>query len=67
MVLPHPDEKGMYEIRAGERRFRAAKLAGLKSIPAIVREMDDTTALAVTVVENLQRRDLSPLEGHFEH
>lgn len=51
-----------FEIVAGERRFRACKLAGLDAVPALVRELDDATALEVTVVENLQREDLSPLE-----
>lgn len=62
IVRPHPKHRGKYEIRAGERRFKAAKLAGLSSVPAIIRELDDEAALAVTVVENLQRRNLTPLE-----
>lgn len=51
-----------YELIAGERRWRAAKRAGLQSIPAIVREIDDTTSLEQALVENLQREDLNPLE-----
>lgn len=51
-----------YEIVAGERRFRASKLAGKESIPAIVRAIDDEQMMEVAVLENLQREDLSPLE-----
>lgn len=53
---------GGYELIAGERRWRAAQLAGLNSIPAIVREMDDNSVAAVTLIENIQREDLNPLE-----
>lgn len=53
---------GGYEIVAGERRWRAAHLAGLKQIPAIVREIPDQAALAVALIENIQREDLNPLE-----
>jgi ParB family chromosome partitioning protein len=52
----------LYELIAGERRWRASAAAGLESIPAIVREADDRTSLEVAVVENLQRQDLDPLE-----
>ena len=51
-----------YEIIAGERRWRAAALAGLTHIPAVVRQVDDGTALAVALVENIQRAELNPLE-----
>jgi ParB family transcriptional regulator, chromosome partitioning protein len=51
-----------YEIIAGERRFRAAQLAGLKEVPVIVRQADDQAALAMALIENLQRQDLSALE-----
>lgn len=51
-----------YEIIAGERRFRAAQLAGLKEVPVIVREVDDQAALAMALIENLQREDLTALE-----
>jgi len=51
-----------YEIIAGERRWRAAQKAGLHEIPAVVREVDDTAALEVALIENVQRRDLSPIE-----
>jgi ParB family transcriptional regulator, chromosome partitioning protein len=51
-----------FEIIAGERRFRAAQMAGLKEVPVIVREVDDQAALAMALIENLQREDLSALE-----
>jgi ParB family chromosome partitioning protein len=51
-----------YEIIAGERRWRAAQLAGLTDIPVIVRDVDDRTALEIAIVENVQRSDLNPLE-----
>ncbi|MCF1468219.1 ParB/RepB/Spo0J family partition protein [Agrobacterium vitis] len=53
---------GRYEIIAGERRWRAAQLAGLVEIPVIVRDVDDRTALELAIVENVQRADLNPLE-----
>ena len=53
---------GSYEIIAGERRWRAAQLAGLDQIPAIIRELDDETTAAVALIENIQREDLNPLE-----
>jgi ParB family chromosome partitioning protein len=51
-----------YEIIAGERRFRAAQLAGLEEIPVLVREVDDQAAAAMALIENIQREDLNPLE-----
>ncbi len=51
-----------YELVAGERRWRAAQLAGLKQIPAVVREVPDQTALAIALIENIQRENLNPLE-----
>ena len=51
-----------YEIVAGERRWRAAKVAGLATVPVVVRELDDQSALAVALIENLQREDLNPLD-----
>lgn len=62
LVRPQPDKEGWWEIRAGERRWRAAKLAGLTHIPAVIRSLDDVSALSVTIAENLQRQDLHPLE-----
>lgn len=55
-------ENGKFEIIAGERRYRAAILLGWKSIPAILKDLDDRTAHAVALVENLQREDLNPIE-----
>ena len=51
-----------YEIIAGERRWRATRLAGLAEIPAVVREVDDRTVVAMALIENIQREDLNPLE-----
>ena len=51
-----------YEIVAGERRWRAAQLAGLHSIPAVVRDIPDESAVAVALIENIQREDLNPIE-----
>ena len=51
-----------YEIVAGERRWRAAQLAGLQEVPVIVKEMDDRTAMAIALIENIQREDLNVLE-----
>jgi ParB family chromosome partitioning protein len=53
---------GKYEIIAGERRFRAARLAGLDSVPVLVREVPDESAAAMALIENIQREDLNPLE-----
>lgn len=53
---------GAYEIIAGERRWRAAQLAGIGEVPAIVRELDDQSVAAVSLIENIQRKDLNPLE-----
>lgn len=54
--------EGTYQIISGERRFRAAKLAGLKAVPAYVREVEDDTVLAMALVENVQREDLDAIE-----
>ncbi|MEY2449346.1 MAG: ParB family transcriptional regulator, chromosome partitioning protein [Acidimicrobiaceae bacterium] len=61
-VLVRPKADDTYELIAGERRWRAAKRAGLPSLPAIVREVDDTTSLEQALVENLHRADLNALE-----
>ncbi len=53
---------GRYEIVAGERRFRAAKLANLKEIPAVIKELPDEAALAIALIENIQREDLNSIE-----
>jgi ParB family chromosome partitioning protein len=54
--------EGRYEIVAGERRWRAAQLAGLAAIPAVVREVDDQATMAMALIENLQRENLNPIE-----
>lgn len=61
-VLVRAIDEGTYELIAGERRWRAAKRAGLPTIPALVREVDDLSSLEQAVVENLHRQDLNPLE-----
>jgi ParB family chromosome partitioning protein len=61
-ILVRPGGDGRYEIVAGERRWRAARLAGLASVPALVREVPDRNALAIALIENIQREDLNPLE-----
>lgn len=62
LVRPRPGSPGTYEIVAGERRWRAAKAAGLRTVPAVIREMNDQEVLVVALMENLQREDLTPLE-----
>lgn len=61
-ILVRPQIYGGYQIVAGERRYRAARMAGLGEIPAIIRELNDSEAMQIALIENLQRRDLSPLE-----
>jgi len=61
-ILVRPTGRDQYQLVAGERRWRAARRAGLVTIPALVEELDDDAALEIAVIENLQREDLSPLE-----
>ena len=61
-ILVRPLEDGEFQLIAGERRWRASKAAGLGTIPALVEEIDDDTALEISIIENLQREDLSPLD-----
>jgi ParB family transcriptional regulator, chromosome partitioning protein len=61
-IVVRPLEKDRYEIIAGERRFRAAMLAGLEFIPAVVKDVKDEAALAIALIENIQRENLSALE-----
>src|SRR5664280_1807696 len=61
-VLVRPRPGGRFELIAGERRWRAAELAGLKTIPALVRDRDDAASLQVALIENMAREDLSPVE-----
>jgi ParB family chromosome partitioning protein len=56
------NDKQQYEIIAGERRYRAAKLAGLDKVPVIIKEVSDETAVAMALIENMQRSDLNPME-----
>lgn len=60
-LVVRPDGRG-YEIIAGERRWRAARIAGLDAVPAVVREIGDEIAMAVALIENIQREDLNPLD-----
>ncbi|MFW2588342.1 ParB/RepB/Spo0J family partition protein [Sagittula sp. SSi028] len=62
IVRPDPKTDGMYEIVAGERRWRAAQMAKLHEVPVLIREFDDTEVLEVAIIENIQRADLSPIE-----
>ena len=62
LARPHPDRPGHYQIIAGERRWRASQAAGLADIPVLVRDLSDTEAMAASLVENLQRQDLDPIE-----
>jgi len=61
-ILVRPDGTGRFEIIAGERRWRAAQLAGLDQVPVIQREVADDQALSIALIENIQREDLNPLE-----
>ena len=61
-ILVRPVADDRYEIIAGERRWRAAKIAGLAEVPALVRDVPDSSALAMALVENIQRENLNPLE-----
>lgn len=61
-ILVRPQIYGGYQIVAGERRYRASRMAGLTEIPAIVRELDDSQTMQLALIENLQRQDLNPME-----
>ena len=61
-ILVRPLDMGGYQLIAGERRWRASQAAGLATIPALVEEIDNDTALEISIIENLQREDLSPLD-----
>ncbi|APV34998.1 MULTISPECIES: ParB/RepB/Spo0J family partition protein [Acinetobacter] len=62
VIRPIQDDQFSYEIIAGERRWRAAQLAGLKQVPAIVRDLNDQVAIALALIENIQRQDLNPID-----
>jgi ParB/RepB/Spo0J family partition protein len=61
-ILVRPISPNRYQLIAGERRWRASQLAGLTTIPALIEEIDDDTALEISIIENLQREDISPLD-----
>jgi len=61
-IVVRPIGAGRYEIIAGERRWRASQQAGLAEIPVVVRDVDEQSALAIALIENIQRDDLNPLE-----
>lgn len=62
ILRPHPSNPGDYEIVAGERRWRAAQIAGVHQLPAVVRPLSDAEVLEIAIIENVQRADLNPLE-----
>jgi len=61
-IVVRPSGEDCYELIAGERRWRAAQLAGLREVPAVIRNIPDRAAIAVALIENIQREDLNPLE-----
>lgn len=61
-ILVNPLDNGRYRLLAGERRYRAARIAGLETLPGILREVDAPTALQMALIENIQRQDLNPIE-----
>lgn len=61
-ISVRPVDSGRYEIIAGERRWRASQIAGLTEVPVLIREIPDDAALAMSLIENIQREDLNPLE-----
>jgi len=64
-IVVRPISDTRYEIIAGERRWRAAQMAGLDTIPAVIREVTDEAAIAMALIENIQREDLNPMEEAF--
>ena len=61
-IIVKPVASGKYKIIAGERRYRASKIAGLSEVPVLIKDIDDKKIMEIALVENLQREDLSPLE-----
>jgi ParB family chromosome partitioning protein len=61
-ILVRPLDDNRFQLIAGERRWRASKIAGMATIPALVEDIDDSTALEISIIENLQREDISPLD-----
>lgn len=62
LLRPHPDEPDAFQIVAGERRWRAAQIAAIHELPAVVRALDDAEMLELAIIENVQRADLNPVE-----
>ena len=62
LIRPIPDQDGQYELVAGERRYRAAQASGLLEVPVTIRDLTDSEAISIALVENLQREDLNPVE-----
>ena len=62
LLRPHPNKQGRFELVAGERRFRAAQLAGITEIPANIKSLNDRQVLEIALVENIQRSNLNPIE-----
>ena len=67
LLRPAPDAPGQYQLVAGERRWRAAQQAGLKAMPALVRDLDDQQVLEIAIIENVQRADLGPIEESLSY
>ncbi|MBR5991369.1 MAG: ParB/RepB/Spo0J family partition protein, partial [Clostridia bacterium] len=61
-ILVRPMADGSYQLVAGERRWRAARMAGLSEIPVVIKELSDEQAMEISLIENLQREDLNPIE-----
>lgn len=61
-LMVRPLSNGGYQLVAGERRWRASRMAGLKTVPVVIRELSDTETMEIALIENLQREDLNPLE-----
>lgn len=67
LLRPAPGMAGEYQLVAGERRWRAAQQAGLRAMPALIRELDDKQVLEIAIVENVQREDLGPIEESLSY
>jgi len=67
LLRPAPGMAGEYQLVAGERRWRAAQQAGLRAMPALVRDLDDKQVLEIAIVENVQREDLGPIEESLSY
>ena len=61
-LIVRPQQEGYYQLVAGERRWRACKMAGITQVPVVVKELDDSQVMELALIENLQREDLSPVE-----